>query len=285
VTTTSPSGSWISDYLGGPGDQSWFRFSLPSTRRVIMTAGSLPSDAKLELRTSCGVLVATSDVAGRHFEQLTRVLAAGTYRLHVVAKGGAASSSPYAVRFLVLPTGLPVLSYRAFRSGSTVRVAGELMNNTAATTGRVTVTATFLNGTRTVASLRGVAFANRVAVGAVTPFRLSGTVPTFTALRFTATASAPVHGPALSFTSLVYVPGSGGTTLEKGTIKNVGTTTARNPGVARIWYGTRGEVLDVGFATVYPTTLAPGRSGTFTVVRPASLTSFQATGSQWRAIF
>ena len=283
ATTASPVGSWLTDYLSGNGDQDWFRFSLTSTRRVVMTAGSLPVDAKLELRSSCGTLLASSDHAGTRFEQITKVLKAGTYRLHVTANGGAHSGSAYVVRFRSLASGDPVLSSTATRAGSTVRVAGEVMNNSAKTSGRITVTATFVNGSTTVATIRAFAFATRLSDGSITPFQLSGTVPAYTTLRLTATSASPVGGPTLSITSLAYSAGAAGTVLEKGTVKNVGSSTARNPTIGRTWYGNRGEVLDVGFATVSPTSLAPGRSGSFTVTRPAGLTTLQASSSQWRA--
>jgi len=146
------------------------------------------------------------------------------------------------------------------------------------------VTATFLNGTKTVATLKATAFANRISDGGVTPFVLSGIVPTYTTLRLTATAASPVSGPTLAFTALAYSAGPGGTTLEKGTVKNTGSKTARSVTVARTWYGARGEVIGVGYGTVSPSTLAPGKSGTFTITRPAGLTTLQATGSQWRGV-
>ena len=284
VTATSSSSQWLTDYLGGAGDQSWFRFSLPSTRRVVMTAGSLPVDAKLELRSSCGTILATSDHAGTRFEQITRVLKAGTYRLHVVANSGAVSSSPYAVRFRVLSSGDPVLSSTATRVGSTVLVAGEVMNNRGTTSGRITVTATFLKGSKTVKTLRAFAFANRLSNGGVTAFKISGAVPAYTTMRLSATSASPVSGPSLSITALAFSAGPAGTVLEQGTVKNVGSATARSTAVARIWYGNRGEVLGVGFATVAPTTLAHGKSGTFSVTRPAGLTTLQAWSSQVRAV-
>jgi len=289
ATTASPTGTWLTDYLNGDGgaantNQDWFRFSLTSARRVVVTAGSLSVDAKLELRSSCSTILATSDHTGNRFEQVTKSLKAGTYYLHVIAKAGTRSNAPYVVRFRVLSSKDQVISYVATRNGATVRVAGEVMNNSGKTSGRITVTATFLNGTKTVATLKAVAFANRVWDGGVTPFVLSGTVPTYTTLRLTAAAAAPVSGPTLAITSIVYSAGPGGSTVEKGTVKNTGSKSARSVTVARTWYGARGEVLGVGYGHLSPSTLAPGKSGTFTITRPAGLTTLQATGSQWRAV-
>ncbi|MFN8629477.1 MAG: PQQ-dependent sugar dehydrogenase [Chloroflexota bacterium] len=289
ATTASAQGVWLTDYLNGDGttanhDEAWFKFTLSSQRRVVMTLGSLPVNAKLELRSSCGTVLASSDHTGTRFEQLVKVLKAGTYRLRVVAIGGATSSSPFALQFRALPSGAPVLSSVAKRSGSTVKVSGEVMNNTGATKGKVTVTATFLNGTKTVATLRGTAFGYRLAYGAVTPFVLSGTVPTYTSLKLTTSIASASSGPTLAITSLAYSAGTAGSTLEKGTIKNTGSSTARSVAVARTWYGSRGEVLGVGTATVSPSTLTRGRSGSFTVTRSAAITGLQATATTWRAI-
>lgn len=284
ATTTSPSGRWVSDYLSGNGDEDWFRFSLTSTRRVQMTLGSLPANAKLELRSSCGTVIATSDQAGTRYEQITLVLRAGTYRLHVVGASGARGDTPYVVRFWPLPAGLPVLSTAVTRSGSTLSIAGQVMNNTGSTVGPITVTATFLSSSgRVIATLRGTSFGYRVGNGGVTPFRISGTMSGYTSVRFSATAASPLGSPSLSVTSLTYAAGPGGTILEQGVIKNVGTVTARVPAVARTWYSDRGEVVGVGWAAASRSTLAPGQSATFTIVRPAGLPPIQAVLTQWRA--
>ncbi|HVN11319.1 MAG TPA: FxLYD domain-containing protein, partial [Kineosporiaceae bacterium] len=267
------------------GDEDWYRFTLTSARRVVMTAGNLPADARLELRSTCGTLLAASDHAGTRFEQLVRRLKPGTYRLRVVADGGARADQPYIVRFRQLASGAPVLSSRATRSGSQVRLVGEVINNTGAAAGRVTVTATFLSASgKTVATLQGLAFADRLADGAVTPFQLSGTVPAYAAVRLSTTAAAATGAPSLAVTSLVYSPGPGGTTLEQGTVKNTGSTTARSVAVARTWYGAHGEVLDVGWSSAAPSMLAPGEVGAFTVTRPAGLATLQATATAWRAM-
>ena len=51
---------------------------------------------------------------------------------------------------------------------------------------------------------------------------------------------------------------------------------------ARTWYGPRGEVLDRGSGFVSPSTLGPGKSGTFTIVRPV-LPTVQGTRTELRA--
>jgi glucose/arabinose dehydrogenase len=286
ATTTSASGAWVADTTSGNGDQDWFRFTLPSKHRVVVTAGSLPVDATMELWSSCGKRLAVSDAGGTHYEQITKVLAAGTYRVHVVAKRGARSDLPYAVQFRPMSSGLPVVSSQVTASGGQVRIVGEVMANTGATRGRVTVTATFRNAAgKVVGTLHGTGFAARLSDGARTSFVITGAMGAYASVRLTVTGvAAAVTVPSVSITSLVATAGLGGTATETGSVKNRGTSTARSVSVARTWYGTRGEVLAVGWATVSPTTLAKGASGTFTVHRPA-MPTYNGSSSQVRATF
>ena len=284
ATTTSPSGSWISQWSSGNGDQDWFRFALTSKRRVILTLGSLPVNGRLELYSSCGTLLATSDGAGTHFEQVTRVLAAGTYRVHVSANGNAASPAPWRLRFRPLGSGMVVLSYRITGTvAGKVSVAGEAMNNSGATRGTMTVTATFLGPTGTVVGrLSGAGFAKRLGDGGITSFRLSGTVAAYASVRFSATSATAPRIPGVTITSLTIVAGVGGAATEKGAVKNTGSATARSVAVARTWYDTSGNVLAVAWGTVSPSNLAAGHSGTFSIPRPA-MPTYGGSRSQVRA--
>ncbi len=283
ATTSSPAGSWISQRSSGNGDQDWYRFSLTSKRRVIVTLGSLPVNGRLELYASCATLLATSDVAGTHFEQITKVLAAGTYRVHVVANGDAASLVPWRLRFRPLASGQTVLSSRITGTApGKVSVAGEVMNNSGTTRGTVTVMATFLGPTGTVvARLRAAAFAPRLTDGGITSFRVSGTVGAYASVRFTASSATAPRIPSLRITSLSTVIGVGGTATEKGTVKNTGSTTARSVAVARTWYNADGNVLAVGWGAVSPSTLTAGHSGTFSIARP-TMTGYGGSRSQVR---
>ena len=277
--------SWIAERSSGGSDTDWFRFSLSSKRRVVVTLGALPVDARLDLYAGCSTLVATSDHAGLRFEEITRTLAAGTYRVRVTVPGGAASGQPWVLRFRPMPAGLPVKSSRTTRSGETVRIVGEVLNNTGATRGPVTVTATFRSAAGTVVgTLRGRAFADRTKDGGVTSFALAGRVPAHVSMRLTATSAAPTAEPALSLRGLTATTNGNGTVTETGSVRNTGSRTARNVKVARTWYGTRGEVLGRGIATVSPSTLGAGRSGSFALTRPA-LGTVQGARTQLRGGF
>jgi hypothetical protein len=161
---------------------------------------------------------------------------------------------------------------------------GEVLNNTGGARGRVTVTATFRSASgRVVATLRGHAFDDRTGDGGVTPFVLAGRVPAYASVSLSASAAPATAVPSLTVTRLSSAAG-GGSTTESGTVKNTGSRTARDVRVARTSYGARGEVLDRRLATVSPSTLAPGRSGTFSLTRPA-LPTYQAGRTLVRGSF
>ena len=282
ATVGSTVGSWIGERAGGSGDTDWFRFTLTSTRRVVVTLGDLPVDARLDLYSSCSTLLATVDHAGTRFEELTKLLARGTYRVRVTTHGTSGSPNPYVVRFRPLSAGLPVKTVTVTRTGTTIRIAGEIVNNTGSTRGPVTVTATLRSSTgKSVATLRGVTFARRLGDGSVTSFVIAGTAPAYASISYSATSSAPWSSYSLGASAVSYAPGAGGTVIETGTVRNLGTTIATSVSVARTWYGPRGQILDQRTAALSPSRLAHGAFGSYRLVRP-SLPGVQATGTQLR---
>jgi hypothetical protein len=284
--TPFPTGSWIADRPSGNGDVDWYRFSLKSGHLMVITAGDLPVNARLDLYSSCSTRLATIDANDdSRYEELTRRLSSGTYRVKVSFPGGGRSDNPYVVQFRAMSSGLPVKSWRttAGSGGGAVRIVGEVLNNTGATVGRPTIKATFRSaGGSIVATLSTKAFAARLGDGDVTPFAITGTVPTYASVSFSVTKGSLPTRRSLDLTSLTRTTNGDGTVTEKGTVKNVGSTTARSVAVARTWYGKRGEVLDRGSAFVSPSTLGAGKSGTFTVLRPV-LSNVQGTRTGLRA--
>jgi glucose/arabinose dehydrogenase len=283
---TSSTGSWVSDRPTGAGDVDWYRFTLKSRHRMVITLGDVPVNARFDLYSSCSTRLATVDAtSAARYEELTRILSAGTYRVKVSFPGGGRSDNPYVLRFRAMSSGLPVKSWRATSGsgGGSVRIVGEVLNNAGRTVGRPIVKATFRNASGTVVrTLSTKAFAARLGDGSVTPFVLTGSVPTYASVSFSVSAGSLPAKRSLSLTSLTRTSNSNGTVTEKGSVKNVGSTTARSVAVARTWYGKRGEVLDRGSTFTSPSTLAPGKSGAFTIIRPA-LTSVQGTRTGLRA--
>ena len=279
-------GSWTGDRASGNGDTDWFRFSLKARHLMVITAGDLPVNARLDLYSSCSTRLATVDAnSDARYEELTRELAAGTYRVKVSFPGGGRSDNPYALRFRAMASGLSVKSWRATSgpTGGAVRIVGEVLNNTGSTVGRPMVKATFRTaGGSVVATLSEKAFAARLGDGAVTPFAITGTVPTYASVTFSVSRGSLATRRSLDLTSLTRTTNGNGTVTEKGTVKNVGSTTARSVAVARTWYGRRGEVLDRGSGFVSPSTLGPGKSGSFTILRPV-LANVQGTRTGLRA--
>lgn len=282
ATAASRVGSWIPDRISGAGDVDWFRFTLTSTRRVMVTLGDLPVNGRLDLYGSCSTLLATADRSGARFEELTRVLAAGTYRVRITARE-AWSPSPYVVRFRALAAGLPIRSTRVSLAGSSLRIVGDVVNNTGLTRGPVTVTATLRSSSgKVVATLRGVAFARWLGNGRVTSFVIAGVVPSYASISYAVTSAAPGRSYGLAAGSVTTTTEPDGTTRETGSIRNTGSTTATGITVVRTWYGRRGEIIERRGATLSPSQLAPGATGSFTLIRPV-LPTLQASRTEARA--
>jgi hypothetical protein len=286
ATAASSTGFWHRDHASGNGDVDWFKFNLTSGRRVVTTVGNLPVDARLDLYSSCSTRLAGVDLDGTRYEEITSVLGAGTYRVKVSVPGGARSDLSYSMRFRPMASGMPVKSTRTLAGaggGGSVRIVGEVLNNTGSTRGRATVTATFKDAAgRSLAKLTTTAFALRLGDGSVTPFVITGSVPRYASIGWSVSSTSPPATRSLSQVILTTATNADGTVTERGTVKNIGTTTATNTMVVRTWYGKFGEILDRRYAYVSPSTLGPGRTGTFTVLRP-SLADVQGTRTQFRA--
>ena len=285
--TSTATGSWKSEHASGNGDVDWFKFTIAQTHRVVITAGDLPANARLDLYSSCATRLATVDTwSSSRFEELTKRLGGGTYRVKVSFPGGGRGDAPYILRFRPLVGGTSIKSARITRGaggGGLMRIAGEVINNTGATTGAATVKATFRNSHGSiVGTLTTKTFARRLADGDVSPFALSGSVPAYASVSYQVTPGSAGPARSLSLVSLTRTTNANGTVTEHGSVRNTGSTTVTSAGVARTWYGRHGEVLDRGVATLSPSTLGPNRTGTFTITQP-KLTGLQGTRTQLRA--
>ncbi len=270
----SPKDTWIRDRLSAGGDVDWFRFQLGAPRTVIATLGDLPVNGRLDLYSGCGTLLATSDVgAGARWEEFTRTLPTGTYRLRVTSPSGGASASQYVVRIRVLaPSAFAIKSSVTDVNGTAVRIAGELLNATGSAREAIVVTADFRDGGgAAVGSLSTAPFMPQLANLGVSPFVLSGTVPAFSTVtwRFTSAAAGASALPTFSVGAVTITPGAGGTATETGSVTNTSAATAKSVVVLRGWYGVRGQLLDAGNDGASPVDLAPGASGAFSVSRSA----------------
>jgi PKD repeat protein len=279
---TIAKGAWVQDWASGAGDADWFRFTLPSRRRVTVTLGDLPVDARLELFGACGTPLGSSDHAGTRFEELARSLGAGTYRVRVSVPSGDAADSAYVVRVDAVGDRVAVKSASAKRTSGIVRIAGEVLNATGATTGRATIVAELRDAQgRLLKTLTGTSFAGRLGDGGVSPFVITGAGPAFASVTYRVTRGSPKVARTLVLRSLSTTANGNGTVTESGKVRNEGTRTAPAVAVARTWYGVRGQVLDARWVPTSPASLGPGARGTFTILRPV-LGTVQAARTQLR---
>ena len=183
AATSASTGSWRSEHASGNGDVDWFRYTIAKGHRVVLTAGDLPANARLDLYSSCSKRLATADASsGTRFEELTK----SPRCRHVPGQGlrsraAAGATRPYVIRFRPLPGGTPVKSSQVTQGaggGGIVRIAGEVSTTAGHTTGMATVKATFRNASGTIVrTLTTRAFAPRLGDGEVSPFVLRGAVP------------------------------------------------------------------------------------------------------------
>jgi glucose/arabinose dehydrogenase len=260
---------WVTNYAGGNGDVDWYSFTVPSTKRVVITLGDLPVDARLDLYHGCSTRLTGVDHVGTRFEELTRVLTAGTYRVRVSVPSDTAGATPYALRVMAVGSTVAIKSKTVRTSSGTTRIIGEVLNNTRGTIGRVTIKATFKDsGGHVVRTLTGLSFATRIGVGGLSPFVISGSTPAYTSVTCSLKWVSPTSSRTLTLRTLTTTANPDGTVTESGTVKNTGTTTANYVVAARTWYGRRGEVLDAGWASTVPSKLARGATGRFRITRP-----------------
>lgn len=122
--------TWTTERLRN-GDRDWLRFSLSTRRRVIITLGALPANARLDLYRSCSSHLASSDRPDTGFEEVARMLRPGNYQIRVRPVGTWARSMAYRVRVRVPSRTVGVLSSSGWNEfPDQPRVAGEVLNNT-----------------------------------------------------------------------------------------------------------------------------------------------------------
>jgi hypothetical protein len=256
--------------VAGTKDVDVYRFKTTATRYARILLGDLRANYRLRLLDSAGRLVATSDRSGRGNEEIYKGLAAGTYFVAVDAPHGAASTSPYVVKFTSLPEGVFLLSKAEYGTGTSRELVFEVLNNTSRAidgagyhlTGPGNCTTT--NPFEYCSGLDAMAFQYRVLpprgrtsfftsdiVGHKTyTFRLSpGSPITFTSkMTGTVTKTTPVTG-GLRIT---------------GTLTNRSTHYACAPVLTRSSYDARGNILSQVETTWYGT-VAAGRTVTWTM--------------------
>jgi hypothetical protein len=261
----TPTGSWQYGLFAKSGDADWYRFKLTATTRMRLVLGDLTTGGRMDLYNSCSSLLQTSDRSGNASEEIIRSLPAGTYSVRFSGSGTTANT-PYIFRMHKLSATVQTLSTRTRIEGGTLRLVGELFNNTTRTVGSVKVTAKLYSLTNTLLSTR-TAYADLtyMPVGSRAPFRIVGSLPagyhhaTFTVS--SAATSRLIGAPTPTTTT--NGPDGGGHWTVAGTVKNRYTSTITTLWVAVTLYDGRAGVLDAARASVGTKTLGAGKSTTF----------------------
>lgn len=269
--TIAPDGSWSVDAIGFAGDQDWYRFTLGSSRRVMITLGNLLVNGRLELYRSCGHLLATSDRSGVQYEELYRALSAGTYRVRVSSAVGAFSLARYSVRVRSLREGVVVLSSSGWEQyPSKPRIVGEVLNNTAKSREDVKIRVRFYDDSNGLLATK-YTWARRERIGP----RLRSmfvhayeTIPGYDHYAVSV-AKAPLASVE-PLSGLIVHPGGttpdgfGGLTYD-GTLEN---TTAHAVGIPRVMvtiYDGLGRVRNADFNDTAPDPMAAGSTNVYEV--------------------
>ena len=129
-----PSNLWISGTFAKTNDADWYRFTMSKAGKIRLVLGDLTTGGRMDLYSGCSTLLQSSDRAGNGAEEIIRSLAAGTYAVKLSGSGSGATP-PYVVRMRVLPATVHILSTKTRIEGGTLRLIGELYNNTTKTVG------------------------------------------------------------------------------------------------------------------------------------------------------
>ena len=260
-----PPGKWQIGTFGKTGDVDWYRFKLTKTKRVRLALGDLADPAKLSLYKGCSTLIKTADRSGTGAEQIIRSLDAGKYAIRA-SVSGSPTAGGYAFLMKKMPKAVRVLSSNAWVEGGTLRLVGEVYNNTSSTAGPVDVTARIYNAAGTLLATRTA----RVDLKFVkshtrSPFTIAGPLPAgYDHVKWT--VSAPSTGKKVvkpAKTVLTSGPDADGHWVVTGTIRNKASSKVERLRFAVTLYDDRGNVLDVVRAQVGARKLRPGASTSF----------------------
>ncbi len=279
AATTSTKNTWLSGTIATATDVDWYRFTIKTEKRVLLTLGSLPADYDLSLYGSCSTRLASSERSDREFDEITRSLPAGTYRVRVVGFLGAHSATPYALQFRTLAWGIPILSSTTWADASgDLRIAGEVFNNTAEHRRWIQVDASLRAADGTVLA-RSVGYPKvpTLAPYARAPFEIVTKKPAGYASTnlnvCTPTATGGCAAGQITTPPLprLFITGStshldaSGNRHYTGSVLNGGTSTAHLARAVATLYDDRGNVKGVGVDVASPSSIGAGASSPYNV--------------------
>jgi hypothetical protein len=259
-------GSWTEERLADRDDVDWYSFTTTADRNALITLGALGTDVAMGLYSSCGRPLEASDRPGLVYEEIARLLPAGTYRVGVSSSAGAGGG--YVLRFRSLPQKVVILSSRTFIESSRRRVVGEVLNASARAREHVSVRILFYDDANDfLGDAQTTAVLGQIGPGQRSMFLWRET-ETDRAPRGTRAVRVVVaDAPAVSESTAVGVVARplaprteyGGGVFE-GTLRNTTHSAIRGYRVTVTLYDARGGVLNAGWAAARSPTLelAPG---------------------------
>jgi hypothetical protein len=269
---TSPNNTWISEALTSSTDVDWFKFSLGTTRQVLVTLGRLPADYRLDLYGPCGTLLKSSNRSAKTYEEISIRLAAGIYHVKVSGVGGAYHPDSYRLKFRPLASGVIVLSHRGLAVGlSSLEIVGEVVNNTAEKQRWVRLEATYHDSSGQVVGTSSAWTGMEILKPqARSPFKFYVAAPPpgyhhykLKVAHSETTTDSPLG--KLVITKGVPYTDIGGVRHYPGTLRNDNTFTVEHPTVTVTLYGRLGQVLNTEWASTDATSLAPAATSGFDV--------------------
>lgn len=281
-----PQNAWLNDTIGSSTDVDWFRFSVGTGTRAIVTLGNLPANYELRIYSGCSTLIASSNRPSRQFEEVFAYFPAGSYFARVSGVAGASSSAAYALRFRTVAWGLPVLSSSTWLDGAgNLHVVGEVLNNTAEPRRWIQVDATLRNAEgASIGSAVGYTDIPTLAPWSRSPFEIVTRPPSgYARTTLKVCTPNPAGGCASGQTTaaplagLAAVPShsfldTSGRRHYVGSVRNDGTSTARQVLAHVTVYDPYGNVHGVAVGRPGTGTLAAGASGDYDILQSGSAT-------------
>jgi peptidoglycan/xylan/chitin deacetylase (PgdA/CDA1 family) len=285
ATTTVTNNAWHSGTIDTSTDVDWYRFSIATGTRALLTLGNLPADYDVYLYSDCSTLLASSNRSGRQFDEIYRSFAAGTYRVKVVGYLGAQATAPYALRLRTLPWGIRILSSTTWTDAAGyLHVAGEVLNNTGESRRWIEIDASLRDASGAVLA-SAVAYSKNATMApwSRSPFEIVARKPSGYA-RVTLVACTPTSTGGCSSGAIAPAPLGGISVAQApsyldtagrrhyvGSVVNSGTGTARLARAVVTAYNAAGTITGLAAGFSSPSSIAAGGKAPYDI--PGSGTS------------
>jgi hypothetical protein len=153
---------------------------------------------------------------------------------------------------------------------NTLSIVGEVRNDSNLDVGQTDITVTFYDSAGTIiGTANGETMLDVIPPGEKSPFIITLTRPAGLAshsLRAVARPVSPESDAQLTVSTVKRFEDEAGFFHIKGTIENVGSTTARRVKVGAVVYNRDDRVINVGFTYANPPKLAPGETASYDII-------------------